>query len=71
MAASASIFVTDPTQVILDIDGYFVPANDAEALVFYPGRAPCRVVDSPAMPLAGSAARISAERQPVAIFPSG
>jgi hypothetical protein len=40
-----NVFVTDPTQVILDIDGYFVPAGTSSALAFYP-LTPCRVVDT-------------------------
>jgi len=41
-----SVYVTDPTQVILDIDGYFVPAgSNASALAFYP-LTPCRVADT-------------------------
>jgi Beta-propeller repeat len=40
-----SVFVTDPTQVILDIDGYFVPAGTSSALAFYPVT-PCRVADT-------------------------
>ncbi len=40
-----SVFVTDPTQVVLDIDGYFVPAGTSSALAFYP-LTPCRVVDT-------------------------
>jgi len=39
-----SVFVTNATHVILDIDGYFVPAGTASALAFYP-LTPCRVVD--------------------------
>jgi hypothetical protein len=42
---AVSVFVTDPTQVILDINGYFVPAGTATALAFYP-LTPCRVVDT-------------------------
>ena len=42
---AVSVFVTDPTQVILDINGYFVPAGTATALAFYP-LAPCRIVDT-------------------------
>ena len=41
---SVSVFVTDTTNVVLDIDGYFVPATDS-ALAFYP-LTPCRVVDT-------------------------
>ncbi len=40
-----SIFVSNATNVILDIDGYFVPAGTASALAFYPVT-PCRVVDT-------------------------
>jgi Beta-propeller repeat/NHL repeat/Putative binding domain, N-terminal len=40
-----SVFATDDTDVILDIDGYFVPASNASALAFYP-MAPCRLVDT-------------------------
>jgi len=40
-----SVYVSDATQVILDIDGYFVPAGTSSSLAFYP-LAPCRVVDT-------------------------
>ncbi len=40
-----SIFVSNATNVILDIDGYFVPAGTASALAFYPVT-PCRVADT-------------------------
>ncbi len=40
-----SIYATDTTQVILDINGYFVPATDTAALAFYPVT-PCRIVDT-------------------------
>jgi hypothetical protein len=48
------VYVTDASHVILDIDGYFVPAGTDSALSFYPV-APCRVVDTrdPAGPLGG------------------
>lgn len=39
------MFVTDPTDVILDTDGYFAPAGSGGALSFYPV-APCRVADT-------------------------
>ena len=57
-----SIYVSDATQVILDIDGYFVPAGTASALAFYP-LTPCRVADTrntagalggPALPAGGT-----------------
>ena len=40
-----SVYVSDATNVILDIDGYFVPAGTASALAFYPVT-PCRVADT-------------------------
>jgi hypothetical protein len=41
-----SVYATDATQVILDIDGYFVPAGTASAaLSFYP-LPPCRIADT-------------------------
>ncbi len=40
-----SVFVTNASHIILDIDGYFVPAGTASALGFYPVT-PCRVVDT-------------------------
>ena len=43
-SSSISVYATDTTDVVLDIDGYFVPANDA-ALAFFP-LTPCRVVDT-------------------------
>lgn len=49
-----SVFVTDATQLMLDINGYFVPASDPAALAFYPVT-PCRIADTrgPAAPLGG------------------
>jgi hypothetical protein len=38
-------FATDDTDLVLDVDGYFVPATDAAALAFYP-TTPCRLVDT-------------------------
>ncbi len=42
---AVSIYVTDATQAILDVNGYFVPAGTASSLAFYPV-APCRIVDT-------------------------
>lgn len=39
------VYVTDATQVVLDIDGYFAPAGTTSALAFYPVT-PCRVADT-------------------------
>lgn len=51
---SVSVFVTDTTDVVLDINGYFVPASTSGSLALYPVT-PCRVVDTrnPAGSLAG------------------
>ncbi len=42
---SVSMYATDPTHVILDINGYFVPGQPSVGLAFYP-LTPCRVVDT-------------------------
>jgi sugar lactone lactonase YvrE len=43
---AVSVYATNTTDLILDIDGYFVPAgSDASALAFYP-LTPCRVADT-------------------------
>ncbi len=51
---SVSVFVTDPADVILDVNGYFGAPGNAGALAFYPV-APCRVADTrnPAGPFGG------------------
>jgi hypothetical protein len=47
-------FATNDTDLVLDINGYFVPSSDTSALAFYP-LTPCRLVDTrgPAGPLGG------------------
>jgi uncharacterized repeat protein (TIGR01451 family) len=42
---SISVFATDATDVIIDINGYFVPSNNPSALAFYP-ITPCRIADT-------------------------
>jgi hypothetical protein len=42
---AVSVFASDTTQVILDINGYFVPATDPTGLAFYP-ITPCRIADT-------------------------
>jgi len=42
---SISVFVSNPTDVILDIDGYFAAPGSEGALLFYPVP-PCRVADT-------------------------
>ena len=44
-SGGVNVFVTDPTQVIIDIDGYFVASGTPSALAFYP-LTPCRVADT-------------------------
>lgn len=53
---SISIFASNATNVILDINGYFVPGNASSALAFYPVT-PCRITDTRKStgPLAGPA----------------
>ncbi len=40
-----SVYASNPTEVILDIDGYFEAAGAPNALAFYPAT-PCRVADT-------------------------
>ncbi|HUQ93494.1 MAG TPA: VCBS repeat-containing protein, partial [Bryobacteraceae bacterium] len=42
---AVSVFVTNTTDVILDINGYFIPASGASNLSFYP-LVPCRIADT-------------------------
>jgi hypothetical protein len=53
-AGAISAFASNTTDLILDVNGYFVSASDPTALAFYPVP-PCRMVDTrnPAGPLAG------------------
>ncbi|WP_263339554.1 chitobiase/beta-hexosaminidase C-terminal domain-containing protein [Acidicapsa dinghuensis] len=44
-SGGVSIYTSDPTNVILDINGYFVPAGTTSALQFYP-LTPCRIADT-------------------------
>jgi hypothetical protein len=46
------VFATDDTDIVLDINGYFVPASTASALAFYPV-SPCRLVDTRLQLLSG------------------
>jgi hypothetical protein len=53
-SGAVSVFATDTTDVVLDINGYFVAGSSPAALVFYP-LTPCRVADTrnPTAPLGG------------------
>src|SRR5262249_28191513 len=42
---SVSVYASQTANVILDIDGYFVPLPNPNTLAFYP-LVPCRVVDT-------------------------
>src|SRR5205085_11009390 len=42
---SVCAFPTDDTELVLDINGYFVPASTPSSLAFYPVT-PCRLVDT-------------------------
>ena len=42
---AVSVFATNDTHVILDINGYFVPATNTSALAYFP-LPPCRVADT-------------------------
>jgi len=44
-AGAVSVFASNATNVVLDINGYFVDAADPTALAFYP-ITPCRVADT-------------------------
>ena len=65
---AVSAYVTNNTNLILDINGYFVPATDAGALAFYP-MTPCRLVDTragaPQTILSGSLAANSTTTLPL------
>ena len=39
------MFVTDATDVVIDINGYFVPSTNSSALAFYTVT-PCRIADT-------------------------
>jgi uncharacterized membrane protein len=43
---SVNVYVTDPTQFIMDIDGYFVPAGSSTSGLQFFTMAPCRVADT-------------------------
>ena len=45
IGGAIDVFVTDQTQVILDINGYFAPAGAPSGLAFYPVT-PCRIADT-------------------------
>ncbi|MBV9396671.1 MAG: SBBP repeat-containing protein [Bryobacterales bacterium] len=49
LAGGVSIFVSDATELVLDIDGYFIPASSSLALEFFP-LPPCPVSDTRTLP---------------------
>jgi len=44
-SGAISVYATDTTDLVLDINGYFVPTTSTSALAFYP-LTPCRVADT-------------------------
>jgi hypothetical protein len=58
-----NVYVSDPTHVILDVSGYFVPADTPAALAYYP-LTPCRIADTrfSVGPLAGPYLSANADR---------
>jgi hypothetical protein len=70
---AVSVLVTDTTDVILDINGYFVAGTNAAALAFYPVT-PCRIADTrnSTGPLGGpSLAALSTRSFPIQAGPCG
>lgn len=45
VSKAVSFYATDPTDLVVDITGYFVNANTGVGLAFYP-LAPCRIADT-------------------------
>jgi Domain of unknown function (DUF2341) len=70
---SISVFVTNATHLIIDINGYFVPAVGVQNLAFYP-LTPCRIADTrnPAGPFGGPSLAAAVTRDiPVPASPCG
>ena len=44
-AGAVSVYVTNSTHLVIDLNGYFVPASTSSGLVFYPF-GPCRIADT-------------------------
>jgi hypothetical protein len=44
-SGALSVYATNATDLVLDIDGYFVPSTNTSALAFYP-LTPCRIADT-------------------------
>lgn len=70
---AVSVFATDTTDVILDINGYFVAGSSPSALAFYP-LTPCRIADTrnAAGPLGGPGLAAQGTRSfPIQASPCG
>ncbi len=63
-----NVYVTNPTNVILDINGYFAPPGSAGAEAFYP-MPPCRVADTRGNGLAGAFGQPSMGASSTRTFP--
>ena len=66
---AVSVFVTDSTDVILDVNGYFVPATAPSGLAFYPVT-PCRIADTRNAPGALGGPSLSASQTRSFLVPS-
>ena len=67
---SVSVFASDATNVVLDLNGYFVPAATSGALSFYP-LTPCRVTDTRSgAPIAAGGTRTVAVRSSACSVPA-
>lgn len=72
-SGAISVFVSDATDVVLDINGYFVAGDSPAALAFYP-LTPCRIADTrnPTAPLGGpNLAAQSTRSFPILASPCG
>jgi hypothetical protein len=69
---AVSVYVTDAADVVLDVNGFFVPPATADSLAFYPA-APCRLLDTRLPASGGLMAALETRRIDVGVkcLPSG
>ena len=58
-SGAISVYVTDATDLVLDVNGYFMPAGSGGELAFYP-LAPCRISDTRNAPGTNGGPRMAA-----------
>jgi hypothetical protein len=70
-SGAVSVYVQHAADVILDVNGYFLPATDSSALAFYP-LTPCRVADTrdPARGLLGTPAMAANQSRTLPVLSS-